>query len=739
MTPRPRLRSEIPICCASSIESLAEGLAIFGADFRLIVSNRRYAEMLHPVADLIVPGALWQDLLRACAERRVYKRLPTDVEEWIERMGREPWTRLQDVEIEQTDGRTYSASYRPTNFGGFVITRIDITERRRAEAMIRDREALLATVLDTIPVAIVMARRDDGRIIYRSREAERQFPAEHSHAQNHFVNAQDRFDYAAEVETRGQVSDYRVDLRRADGSVYHASLSGRLVEYGGETYVVSAISDISEILGKEELLRHVVDSCPTPLMMTKLTTGEVLFSSPEARALFGDPATSKVLYVEPEARERYVGELREKGAVHEHLVELRKANGDCFWSASSSRLIRYRGEDVIVAHMRDLTAQRAIEAELTAQRELVFQNEKLSAMGELLAGVAHELNNPLSIVVGHAQMLLEDRTDPGPRRHTEQISAAAERCARIVKTFLTMARQQPAKTEVVSINEIARAAAGVARYGEVGNRTQVDCDLAPRLPPIVADPDQITQVVLNLVINAEQAIRASGHGDHIVIRSRLAPDGDAVVLEVEDNGPGIPEEVRGRIFEPFFTTKGVGEGTGIGLALSHRIIHSHKGEIRLDPGFRGGTRFRVTLPATPGAQAAAAVAAPSQVGSGPARILIVDDEAEVAQLNGEILARRGYEVDVTSNVREALALLRGARYDLVVSDLNMPDLDGRGLYEAIVAEFPDLVARTAFVTGDTMGRSSQTFLEEARRPFLEKPVSPRELCDFVAGLLAAPR
>ena len=541
------------------------------------------------------------------------------------------------------------------------------------------------------------------------------------------------------METRGQVSDYRVDLRRADGSVYHASLSGRLVEHGGETYVVSAISDISEILGKEELLRHVVNSCPTPLMMTKLMSGEVLFSSPEARGLFGDPETSKVLYVEQEARERYARELREKGAVHEYKVQLRKLSGESFWSASSSRLIRYRGEDVIVSHMRDLTAQMAIEDELTAQRELVFQNEKLSAMGELLAGVAHELNNPLSIVVGHAQMLLEDRADFAGRRHTEQISAAAERCARIVKTFLTMARQQPAKTEVVAINEIARAAAGVARYGEVGNRTQVDCDLAPRLPPIIADPDQITQVVLNLVINAEQAIRASGRGDHIVIRSRLAPAGDAVVLEVEDNGPGIPEEVRGRIFEPFFTTKGVGEGTGIGLALSHRIIHSHKGEIRLDPGFRGGTRFRVTLPATPGAQGAAAAAAASQVGSGPARILIVDDEAEVAQLNGEILARRGYEVDVTSSVREALEMLRGARYDLVVSDLNMPDLDGRGLYEAIVAQFPELVARTAFVTGDTMGRSSQTFLEEARRPFLEKPVSPRELCDFVAGLLAASR
>ena len=492
--PRPPSAEAEPDLLRVAIESLSEGLAIFGADFRLVASNRRYAEMLHPIADLIVPGALWQDLLRGCAERRVYRNIPPDVEAWIERMGREPWTRLQEVEIEQSDGRTYSASYRPTSFGGFVITRTDITERRRAEAMIRDREALLATVLDTIPMAIVMARRDDGRIIYRSREAQKDFPQDIEFAQYGFVDPQDRFAYAAEVQARGQVSDYRVELRRGDGSTFKASLSGRLVEYGGETYVVSAISDITEILGKEELLRHVVDSCPTPLMMTKLVTGEVLFSSPEARGLFGDPETSKLMYVEPEARERYTQELRDKGAVHEYKVHLRKRSGESFWSASSSRLIRYRGEDVIVAHMRDLTPQMAIEDELAAQRELVFQNEKLSAMGELLAGVAHELNNPLSIVVGHAQMLLEDKADPAVRRHTEQISAAAERCARIVKTFLTMARQQPAKSEVVSINEIARAAAGVARFGEVGKRTRVDCDLAPRLPPIIADPDQITQV-----------------------------------------------------------------------------------------------------------------------------------------------------------------------------------------------------------------------------------------------------
>ena len=642
-----------------------------------------------------------------------------------------------DLEIVQADGRIYSVSLRPTSSGGFVITRTDITERRRAEAMIRDREALLATVLDTIPVAIVMARRDDGRIVYRSGEAQKLFPEEREYAQDYFVDSRTRFEYVDALREKGRISDYRVDLLRGDGSVFHASLSGRLVAYGGENYVVSAISDMTERLGREELLRHVVDACPTPLTMTRLESGEVLFSSPESRALFGEPESAKAFWVEPGARERYVQELKDKGSVHEYKALVRRQNGEQFWSATSSRLIRFRGEDVIVAHARDLTEQMAIEAELAAQRELSFQNEKLSALGELLAGVAHELNNPLSVVVGHSQMLLEDQTEPSVRRHSEQISAAAERCARIVKTFLAMARQQPAKTEAVQINEIARTAAGVARYGAGANKLQIDCDLASGLPDILGDPDQITQVILNLIINAEQAIRGSGRGDHIILRTRLGSAGDAIELEVEDNGPGIPEELRGRIFEPFFTTKNIGEGTGIGLALSHRIVHSHGGQIQLDPTFRDGARFRVTLPATLVGRPARDAAAPDDASHGPARILIVDDEVDVAEMNGEILRRRGYAVDVAKGAREAIALMRGGSYDLVVSDLNMPDIDGRGLFEAIASEFPRLLPRVAFLTGDTMGRSSQSFLEEVGRPFLEKPASARELGDFVDGLLAA--
>jgi PAS domain-containing protein len=160
-------RVQPPELLRDSIESLSEGLAVYGPDCRLVVSNRRYAEMLHPVADLIVPGVFWPDLLRACAERGVYANPPEDIEAWLEAVQREPLMQRRDLEIVQADGRTYAVTHRPTSFGGFVITRTDITERRQAEATTRDREALLATVLDTIPVAIVMARSEDGRIIYR--------------------------------------------------------------------------------------------------------------------------------------------------------------------------------------------------------------------------------------------------------------------------------------------------------------------------------------------------------------------------------------------------------------------------------------------------------------------------------------------------------------------------------------------------------------------------------------------
>ena len=629
-------REQDHLLLRETIESLSEGIAIFGQDLRLIAFNRRYAEPFSEIRHLIVSGVHWTELVDAATALGEYPPPPKKVMEWVDAGGtpRQPLS----FELRHASGRCYRSTYYPSQSGGFVLRRTDVTEQRLAEARLKDSETLLKTVLDTIPIQIVMARKSDGQVVYRSAEAQREFTYEVS--QDHFAEPAQRWDYVAELERSGQVADYRVDFRRQDGSIYHATLTGRLVDYAGEEYVVSAIRDVTDQLDKEELLRLVVGACPTPLTMTRVDSGELLFFSPEAQALFGDRSNAESYYADAADRARYIAALKSLGFVYDHRVRLRTGEGREFPAAISARLIRYRGDDVSVAHVRDLTDQIAIEEELAQQREVMFQTEKMSALGELLAGVAHELNNPLSVVVGHALMLLEDDVAPEVRRHVDKINTAADRCARIVRSFLTMARQQPARIERVDLNEIVQTAVDVARYGE-GHDITIETALEAELPVICADPDQITQVILNLVLNAEQAIVSAGRGDTITVGTRRRKAGNAVQIWVEDNGPGIPAAIRGRIFEPFFTTKEVGEGTGIGLALSHRIVHSHDGSIRIDPRHAPGTRFVISLPiATCDVEPAeeTPIDAPASVS---ARVLIVDDETDVAELNGEILGRRG--------------------------------------------------------------------------------------------------
>ena len=735
--PRPA-RPEDSVLLRDAIESLSEGFALFDAEQKLVMFNRRCGEINHLIADLMVTGVTWATLVRAGAERRQCVIPHGDNEAWIEDILRRGVNMGQDIEIEYTDGQIYLVSLNATNLGGFVVTHTDITERRHAEAVAREQEEVLQTVLDTLPVAMVMARLEDGKIIYRSPAAKRAF-GRTTNAREHYVDPQDRLDYVAALSETGKLDDYRLPQLGQSGNAFPASISGRLVEFNGETCVVSSIMDLTEQQERETLIRKVMEACPIPIQMTRAETGEVLFSSPETISLFGEVDTAKRFYVDPETRRRYLAKLRENGYVTEHKAQLYNAQGEPFWGAISARLIDYNGEQVIVSHTRDMTEQLRIESELTSQQALLFQNEKMSALGELLAGVAHELNNPLSVVVGHALMLQEDVTDPEIARQIDKISTAAERCAKIVKTFLTMARQQPGRMERVSANEIVQTAADVARYGDMREGLAIECDLTPDLPEICADPDQVTQVIVNLILNAEQAIRNGGKGDRITVRTRRGKREDTVEIDVEDNGPGIPAPIRERIFEPFFTTKDVGEGTGIGLALCHRIIRSHDGQITLEFSGESGTRFRVELPVREAADATSTEDETDDVKRRPARrVMIVDDEMDVAELNAEILMRDGYDVEICNTADGALEKLRESRFDLVLSDLNMPGIDGRGFYEAITRDHPHLAERTGFVTGDTMGRASQKFLGEADCPYLEKPVSPKELRAFVAGLLGQP-
>ena len=543
-------------------------------------------------------------------------------------------------------------------------------------------------------------------------------------------------DLDAQCDALRKVTERRTSLRELNGRYF--DLSYNPMRNGGffitRADVTERIEAEKKLKERDELIRLVVEACPAPILMNRANNGEILFRSPQATELYGDKHSSRDYYVSLEDRDKFIGEVRRHREVYEYRMKLKNAKGQPFWCAVSARLIQWSGEDVIVSHSRDLTGQLAIEEQLAHQREQVFQSEKMSALGSLLAGVAHELNNPLSVVVGHAMMLADEAKDPDVLRQIKKIGNAAERCSKIVRTFLTMARQEPTRMEPVDIEDLVETAVDVARYGNPSRTVNIELSVDKDLPQISADHDQITQAVVNLIINAEQAVVDSKVGSRVLVSAAMHRSGDKIVITVEDDGPGIPPDIRARVFEPFFTTKGIGRGTGIGLAVCHRVVAAHQGKVEISDVNPTGTRFTITLPIGNLSQSIGETVTPTPDNAKKIRVLVIDDEVDVADLNVEVLQRGGYEADAVHKAELALDMLRNQRYDVVLSDLNMPELDGRGVFEAISRDFPELVSRTGFVTGDTMGRSSQAFLKESRRPYIEKPVSPKELREFVAQL-----
>ncbi|MGI9367031.1 MAG: ATP-binding protein [Rhizobiaceae bacterium] len=717
-----------------AIESLSEGFALYDEDRQLVMCNQRYKDMNYAVADLLEPGLDWEILMRETARRGVYAEAIGREEAWIQDRLETTHDYVDEYELEHTDGSHYLVSTHPTKLGGFVVTRTDVTERKKAEFMDREGDLLVRTVLDASSTIVIMARTGDGRILYRSPAAYAMFGNTKS-AREHYADPEERGDFVTQMLADGQVDNYRLNIV-AKGKTFPASISARFAEFRGEEVIVTSVTDMTEEVKSQRLVKQVLEACPVPIQMTKAESGQLLYTSLDSINSSGASHSQRSFFVEKNMRPKFVDKLRRERSVKDFRAEFVDPNGRKFWGAISAELITFEGEEVIVSSTRDLTEELAMQDELATQQKMLFQNEKMSALGELLAGVAHELNNPLSIVVGHALMLREEAQDDETRRRIDKISNAAERSAKIVKTFLAMARQQPAKMEPVDLRSVISTSVDVTGYGKSGDGLKIVSSVPDDLPEIVADADQIVQVIINLIMNSHQAIRESGKGSKIHVKAREGQRKNTVKVIVQDNGPGIPKNIRARIFEPFFTTKDVGDGTGIGLAFCHRIIHSHGGKIWLDQDHTTGSKFCITLPvATKLESDEAADSIPHHIGQAK-RILVVDDEVDVGEFIGEVLIKEGFEVDVAKSGKEAFSFLENSSYDAVLSDLNMPGVDGRGLFDRLSMDFEKLAERTAFITGDTMGESSQKLLGSSKRPFLEKPVSPDELRKLVYDLLS---
>ncbi len=366
--------------------------------------------------------------------------------------------------------------------------------------------------------------------------------------------------------------------------------------------------------------------------------------------------------------------------------------------------------------------------ELQRTQSRLLQTEKIAVMGQLLAGVAHELNNPLSVVTGQTA-LLRQMVGGGPlAERAEKISKAAERCARIVRNFLTLARQRPPEHEQVRLNQVVREAVELLAYPLRVDDVQVTLDLVDDLPVLWADPNQLHQVVVNLVTNAHHAMRETQPPRRLTFTTQYDLAQERLSLTVADTGPGVPPEIQGRIFEPFFTTKATEQGTGLGLSLCHGIIEAHGGTIRVDSRPGQGAVFRVELPLgeLPGTTPQVGVADPTSLVRGRA-VLVVDDEPDVAEVLADMLSADGHQVETASNGTSALDKLRQRTYDLILCDIKMPGLDGPGLYREVERRHPGLHQRFIFLTGDTLSPDTRAFLGRIGPSCLSKPFAPAEV------------
>jgi PAS domain S-box-containing protein len=430
-------------------------------------------------------------------------------------------------------------------------------------------------------------------------------------------------------------------------------------------------------------------------------------------------------------------------------IRMRAADGTLRTCELSGILVEIGGAPTVVASGRDVTERKRMRAKLMV-------SDRMASLGTLAAGIAHEINNPLAYVTGNLEALAEIVQGSAAAERNELSQAigdardGAERVRKIVQGLRSFTRSEEAERTAIALPGVLEAAIRMTA-NEVRHRAELVCELAP-LPLVVADDGELTQVFINLLINAAHAI-PEGHSEHnrITVRTRTDDHGRAVI-EIEDTGRGIAPDLQSRVFDPFFTTKDVGEGTGLGLSICHGIISGHGGQISIESAPSRGTIVRVVLPAAPAVAepkkkttttaattttttmpAPAPVAAPARptpaeiAGARRLRVMLVDDEPMVAQTI-ERLLRRDYDITIASCGQDAIGHISGgARFAAIVSDVMMPNMTGLDLFEELLRAWPDQAARVVFLSGGAFTAQTRDRLDALGAPQLEKPVTAKEL------------
>jgi PAS domain S-box-containing protein len=410
-------------------------------------------------------------------------------------------------------------------------------------------------------------------------------------------------------------------------------------------------------------------------------------------------------------------DVKERGIWRGTLVR-RRRDGSAFHAACTVVALRDSAGRIVnlVGVERDITEELQL-------RDQLVHTERLSAMGALVAGVAHEINNPLQTILGSAEVLLEEQALPSGRRELELVRLEARRAAQIVRSLLSFVRRTAPDRFAIDLNVIVAATLELRHYHLERSNILLDVALHPAALPVLVNREEIQQIVLNLVLNAEHALEKT-QGGRISIRT-LA-QGPHQILEVADDGPGISNELRGRIFEPFFTTKDVGEGTGLGLSISHGIAYAHGGSLELCATDLDGACFRLMLPAHEEVRAPAEEPPmPEEIPDDCRTVLLVDDEVPIRRLLRRLLERRGFDVVEAGSGEAAMALARARPFRMVLCDVRMPLMSGVDFYTQICALKPALRGRFVFMSGDVAPVRAVGLADDV--PILKKPFTSLDL------------
>ena len=498
-----------------------------------------------------------------------------------------------------------------------------------------------------------------------------------------------------------------------------------------------------EVSVSEQKYQALFASASDAIFLVDLETLDILEANQSTSRFLGDNPTTQAgrrnfLDLCPSLRATDGSLLENKRRFDEIFGPSKELLMTCFDGSTvacegTANLVQYNQRPVLQLNIREITERKRLEQQLR-------QSEKLSALGQLVAGVAHELNNPLAVIMGYSQILSKQNSqEPILKTDIVKILRESERAAKIVRNLLTFARPRDPEMTTVDLNRLIASLLESHEAEFEVSGIVLRSQLQPDLPSTVADPHQIEQVFTNLLLNATQALQ--NHNGPRVIEVCTELHERALRVTFTDSGPGIAPEIISKIFDPFFTTKPPGKGTGLGLSISYSIIHEHNGRIWVQSECGHGARFFVEIPLVTRTTEESLTALPPVRQSERSRqaatyrLLLVDDEPGILEVVATVMKETGYSVDTANNGNEAWEHIGKHHYDLIVSDLCMPGVDGEALYKRIRESDPALAGRIIFVTGDTVSVKSRTFLEWTGNRWFSKPFNIGELETVVSNFL----